>query len=119
VERIARRGETDPTFARQNDCVQALKSLSSLRYLCWNNVHDLEPKTDLNALPIEDRDTWLLRTADPLAIHLSSLQEIKFAATWTRFCMSCIITRSPKASIDIVEGSLDFLNPDWRIHQNI
>ena len=115
------RGETDRIFARQNDCVQALQSLSSLRYLCWNNVHGWEPKADLDAQTqtVNHRNTWLLNTADLLAIHLSSLQEIKFAATWTRFCHSCIITRFPKPSIDIVEGSLDFLNPNWLVNQKI
>lgn len=78
-----------------------------------------EPKGNLDVLPAEDRDKWLYNTADPLALRLSSLQEIKFAATWTRFCMSCIITRFPTASIEVVKSSLDFLNPDWLVNQKI
>ena len=113
-------GETDPTFARQSDCIKALQRLSSLRYLCWNNVHGWEPKADLDkqTRSVDDRNTWLFNTADPLALNIPSLQEIKFAAIWTSFCQSCIIKRSPP-SIVLVEGSLDFLHPNWLVNQNI
>jgi hypothetical protein len=119
VEWIAQRGETDPIFARQHDCVQSLQSLSSLRYLCWNNVDRWEHKGDLDALEANERDDWLFGTVDPLAVPLSTLQEIKFAGTWIRFCKSCIITRMPIPSTKIVESSLDFLSPDWLVKQDI
>jgi len=117
--RDAWRGETDRIFARQNDCVRTLQSLSSLRYLCWNNIYEWEPRADLDVQTVDDRNTWLYNTADPLALSIPSLQEIKFVDVWTRFCKSCIITRFPKPSIEIVEGSLDFLYPNWLVNQHI
>lgn len=119
IEMIARRGETDTTFARQKDCVRSLQSLSSLRYLCWNNLYGWERQANLDALPSHDRDEWLYNTADPLGLGISSLQEIKFAVTWTRFCRSCIFTRPPNPSTRIVDSSLDFLYPDWLDNQRI
>ena len=117
---IAQRGETDTTFTRENDCIRSLQRLSSLRFLCWNNVAGWEPRGgNLDALPSDLRNTWLFNTADPLAVKLSSLQEIKFAAIWTSFCNSCIIARYPKPSIHVVESSLDFLNLDWLARQDI